>query len=282
MSRGYDARHKAKRQQARASAEAQPSAGSKRPRRLFVLVPILFIAAIFAVVGALGFGTSDGVSKKQIEQDVTELLNGIPQEGTVLGSPRAPVTVWLYADLECPTVKLFVENYLPSFVETWVRTGAVQLDYRSLKTDTSNEEIFFEQETAALAAGRQDRMWNFLLTFVRQQGEVRTDYVTEEFLADIASQAPGLKLAKWRHDRKDALLSKRVALGVYSGRTSGLNSTPSFLVGSTKGEVDRKTERDSIKERLEASLGSDIEGLRREVTEDFPTLRTADPDAIGG
>ena len=246
------------------------------------LVPILIVASVLAVVGILGFGSSDGVSKAQVQQEVTELLDGIPQEGTVLGSPRAPVTVWVYGDLECPTVKLFVENYLPSILEGWVRTGAVKLDYRSLETDTLDEEVFFKQEVAALAAGRQDKMWNFVLTFVREQGEPRTDYVTPKFVREIASQVPSLELAKWRSDRADALLSKRVALGVYSGHSNGLRSTPSFLVGFTEGAVDRRAGRASIKKNFEASLGSDLESLNEEAAEDFPTLRTAGPNLLGG
>jgi hypothetical protein len=281
MSRAYNARRKAKRQEAAAERESSRQPYSFLRRRVTALAPLLLIAAIFAVVGVVGFGFGAGTSKERIEHEVTELLDGVPQRGPVLGSPRAPVTVWMYGDLECPTVKLFVEHSLPVIVETWVRTGAVRLDYRSLQTDTLNEEVFFEQETAALAAGRQDRMWNFLLTFVRQQGEARTDYMNEEFLTDIASQVPGLSLAKWNRDRDTAALSRQVALGVYSGHASGLSSTPSFLIGFTEGEIDRRGDRASIREELEASLGREIDFLRKEASGDFPTVKSADPDGKG-
>ena len=281
MSRGYNARRKARRQQARASVKPKPQARRTWQRRLVALVPVLLIAAILAVVGILGFGAGDEIGKEQVEQEVTELLDGIPQRGAVLGSPKAPITIWVFADLECPTVKLFVENYFPSIVETWVRTGAVRLDYRSLKTDTLNEKVFFKQEISALAAGRQDRMWNFLLTFVRQQGEVRTDYVTDEFLADIASQIPGLELAQWHRDRDDALLSRQVALGAHSGRTRGFSSTPSFLIDFTDSEISRRADRASIKKEIETSLRGDMESLREETNRDFPTLRAFNPGIEG-
>lgn len=246
------------------------------------LVPVLVIVAILAVVAVLGFGTSDSVGKKQIEREVTALLSGIPQSGAVLGSPRAPVTVSIYGDMECPTVKLFVEKYLPSIVETWVRPGDLRLHYRSLETDTADEEVFFKQEIAALAAGKQDKMWNFLLTFVRQQGRVRTDYVTEEFLADIASQTPELGLAKWRRDRGDALLSKQVALGVYFGHANELRYTPSFLIGFTEGKVNRRPERESIEKGIESAIRRSLASLGEETRADFPTIGPADPDASGG
>lgn len=245
-------------------------------------MPILLIASILAAVGFLGLGTSDGVSSAQVKREVTELLDGIPQEGTTLGSPRAPVTLTVYGDIECPTVKLFVENYLPSIIEGWVRTGAVKLDYRPLETDTSDEEVFFEQEIAALAAGRQNRLWNFVLTSVREQGEPRTGYVTEQFLAGIASQVPDLELARWLQDRNDALLSKQVALSVYSAHNRGFGYTPSLLIAFTKGKVDRLAGKTLIKKEFEISLGKDFESLRKESREDFPSLRTVEPSAIGG
>lgn len=278
MSRAYNAKRKAKRQQARAAASSEHHAPRRRPQRLVALVPVLIITAIIAVVGFLGFDATSGVSKTQVDQEVTALLDGIPQRGSVLGSPKAPVTLRMYADLECPTVKLFVENYLPSILDNWVRTGAAKLDYRSLETDTSDEEVFFRQEIAALAAARQNRMWNFVLTFVREQGEPQTSYATDAFIRDVVSQVPGLKPVKWYRDRMDARLSKRVALDVYSGHNSGLRSTPSFLISFTPGE----TAAASTGKKLEAALGNVLKSLNKESSEDFPTLNTTGPTLLGG
>lgn len=280
MSRAYNARRKARRQ-ARAAAERvrRKDAASYR-RRAMALVPVLLIAAMLAVVGILGFGASAGVSKKQVQQEVTELLEGLPQRGVMLGSPRAPITMWVYGDLECPTVKLFVENYFPSFVDGWVRTGVVRVGYRSLETDTVSERVFFEQEVAALAAGRQDRMWNFLLTFARQQGEPRTDYASEEFFTGIASQIPGLRPQKWLRDRDDALLSKRVALGVYSAHAHGFRSTPSFVISYSNANGDRPddaVEWASMKRDVESTLQRNLDAVREETREDFPTLKVLEP-----
>ncbi len=275
MSRAYDARRKARRQ-ARAAAELERPGGNRFLRwRSPVLVPVLLIVAILAAIGVFGFGTGGGAGNKQIAQEVNEFLEGIPQEGAVLGSPKAPITVWLYADLECPTVKLFVENYFPAIVETWVRTGAVRIEYRSLQTDTSDEDVFFRQEIASLAAGRQARMWNFLLTFVRQQQDPHSDYVTQEHLTGIASQVPELDLARWRRDRVDALLSRNVALDIYSGHNSGIEATPSFLIGATGGTADRSSALGGLTEvrkELASALRRDMKLLGDEAFGDLPTV----------
>lgn len=240
------------------------------------VLPVLAIALILATVGVLGFdGNSSAVDKKEIQQKVSKVLAGIPQQGAALGSPGAPVTVWVLADLECPTVRLFAESYLPSILDTWVRTGDVKLIYRSLQTDTYREETFYRQEIAALAAGRQDKMWNFVLTFVHQQGETLTGYATDEFLADIASQIPGLARARWHRDREDALLSKRVAHDLHAANKMGIRSTPSFLVGVSggggNGDVDQVGSA-SLRKEVETSLEKHIESLNEEATKDAPTV----------
>jgi hypothetical protein len=159
-----------------------------------------------------------------------------------------------------------VVSRLPSIISTWVRKGVIRLEYRSLETDTVNERTFFTQEAAALAAGRQDRMWNFALTAVHEQqyelidlgrkgfrrvtGVQHVDYVDERFLTDLASRVSGLNMARWHQDREDALLSKQVAEGVHLAHTNDLHATPAFMIGRTGDEtyhrVGPRTERNYL------------------------------------
>jgi protein-disulfide isomerase len=268
VSRGYNARRKAKRQQARAAAEPSQRLSSKDSRRPVILLPVLAIVAVLVATAILGFGAGGSPSQKQIDQEVTALLAGIPQRGTTLGSQDAPVTLQMFADLECPTVKRFVESYLPSILSDWVRTGTVKLEYRSLKTDTVDEDIFFSQEEAARAAGRQNRMWNFALTFVRQQGEHFTEYANDAFLAHIASQVPELSMSRWNRDRKDISLFKPIALNIHSGHAQGLYYTPSFI---TAGYADTTP----AQEELITSLEKDIQELKTEASGDVPILKVS-------
>lgn len=276
MSRAHSARRKAKRKQARISSEDAAHARRRLPPRSMAILPLLAIAVILATVGVLGFdGSSSAVDKKEIQQRVSKLLAGIPQQGAALGHPKAPVTVWVLADLECPTVRLFAESYLPSVLDTWVRTGDVKLVYRSLQTDTQKERTFYRQEIAALAAGRQDKMWNFALTFVHQQGEKFTEYATDEFLADIASQVPGLTRARWNRDREAPLLSKRVARDLRTANKMEMTSTPSFLVGLSGVEGKRDAGQAgsaSLRREVEISLEKHIEALSEEAFKDAPTV----------
>lgn len=273
MSRAYRARRKVKRRQGQTESEAVANSRFSQSRRSLVLLPIVAIIAIFTVVGILHFGSSSGLNRKRVQQEVTTLLSGIPQHGTTLGSSKAPMTVRVYADLECPTVKSFVTSYLPSIIKTWVRDGRVKIEYRSLRTDTYDERIFFEQEAAALAAGRQNKMWNYALTFIHEQGQTHTNYANGEFLTDIALQVPGLGRTRWQHDRKDALLAKQVALELHSADADELQFTPSFrLIFRNSDRQTLSSGTESAREEVETFLSATVTALSEEASGDVPTL----------
>lgn len=268
MSRGYDARRKAKRRQKRAAAEPSRRQSSPPPRRLVALLPVLVIAAILIATAILGFGADKHPSQTQIDKEVTALLAGIPQNGAVLGSPQAKTSLQMFVDLECPTVKRFVESYLPSIISTWVRTGAVKLEYRSLKTDTVTDHTFFRQEEATWAASEQDRLWNFALTFVRQQGQRYTEYATDAFLARIASQVPELNIRRWNRDREDSSLFRTVALSVGSAHAQDLRFTPSFTMA---GSADTAP----VQGEIRSSLEKDLQILSTQSSGDIPILKVS-------
>jgi hypothetical protein len=235
------------------------------------------ILVAIATLATIGVFKTSARAEAQVDQEVAVLLAGIPQTGATLGDPKAPITLQVFADLECPTVERFVGSRLPLIINTWVRNGVIKLEYRSLETDTRNEHTFFTQEIAALAAGRQDKMWNFVLTAVHEQHHKRVDlgykgsrhviavkhfdYVTEEFLTDIASRVPGLGVTQWRRDRDNTLLFKRVADGVHLAHVDGMHTTPAFLIGLSGGKTYRrigpKTERSYLINA--ASLNKDVE-----------------------
>jgi protein-disulfide isomerase len=267
VSRAHNARRKARRQQARAAADPQDHESPKGSPRS-VLFPVLAVVAILIATAILGLGASSSPSRKRVDQEVTALLAGIPQHGVTLGSSDAPVTLLMFADLECPTVKRFVESYLPSMIGDWVRNDIVKLEYRSLKTDTVDERIFFRQEEAALAAGRQNKMWNFVLTFVGQQGQRYTDYANDVFLTNIASQVPGLNMDRWNRDREDVSFFKLIASGIGSAHAHGLGDTPSFVMIDS---ARRSSTQDEVKIALERALQS----LSTEVSTDVPVFKVS-------
>jgi protein-disulfide isomerase len=203
----------------------------------FVLFVLGFAFAAFRTLESKG-GHPERQSPAEIQAEVAGLFARIPQHGATLGSPKAPVTLRIYADLECRSVRRFFLHALPGIVDTWVRPGILKLQYRSLETDSIFEPVFIRQEIAALAAGRQGKLWNFADIFVHEQRKEYTRYATPAFLAGIAAQIPSLKTAEWRHDQEGHALFMQVAAGYSQGRIEGLHGTPSFLIGPSGGAAN--------------------------------------------
>ena len=242
-----DLTRKQRREQARAQrkeleqAEAASAVRRTRLTRLGIVVAVV-VAAIVVILIATGGGSKKGIPKSSSAKtatvsEVTSLVGGIPQNGNVLGDPNAPVTLEYFGDLECPICKEFTLGALPSIVQQWVRTGKVKIEYRALETATREPEVFKTQQVAALAAGKQQKMWDFLELFYHEQGEEDSGYVTESYLQALAQQVPGLNLPQWTSDRNDPALAKEVAADTEAANNAGFTSTPSFQMGKTGGDL---------------------------------------------
>lgn len=188
---------------------------------------------------SLGSQTKAKVSSIELQEDIeiNALLKGIPQHGNTLGQPTAPVTLQFFGDLECFTTKVFAVSFLPSIIHDLVRTNILKIEYRSLETDTHNTKTFVHQQMGALAAGKQDKLWDFILTFYHEQGPEYTGYVTESYLDGIANQIPGLNLAQWNSDREDRQLFKELIGDRRAAMAARDRSTPAFLIGRTGGKM---------------------------------------------
>jgi len=241
---------KQRRDQARAQRKEMEQAAldaAKRRTRLIQLgiVAAVVVVAIVAIVIATGGGSkSHGISTNKRETNATvssvsSLLGGIPQNGNTLGNPNAPVTLQYFGDLQCPVCRSFTEGALGTLIQNYVRTGILKIEFRSLETATREQETFRTQQVAALAAGKQNKMWQYIELFYRQQGEEDTGYVTEAYLAGLARQVPGLNLSAWEAARSDASLASAVTTDAQAANNSGFTGTPSFLIGKTGGQLHR-------------------------------------------
>jgi protein-disulfide isomerase len=243
------------REQRKAMEEAE-AAGALRRKRLIQLGSAIaaVVVVVVVILIATGGSSSSGIPKSKSVQtktanSVQQLIAGIPQSGNVLGSPTAPVTLQYFGDLECPVCKEFTNEALPSIIAKYVRAGKLKIEYRSLSTATSNAEregaepaeIFKTQQAAAYAAGKQNKAWNFIETFYREQGEEDSGYVTEKYLQEIAQQVPGLNLAQWTAARSDPAFASEITADAQAANAQGFTGTPSFLIGKTGGTMNQLT-----------------------------------------
>lgn len=234
------------------------SAEPERRQRLLQLAAgaaflVLAVVLVLIVVNA-GNGGSGGDTKIEGAKEVDRLLAGIPQEGMILGDPKAPVTLIEFGDLQCPVCKGFAEEILPPIIENQVKNGEAQIEFRNL-TIIGEESVL--AGAAALAAGEQGRGWSYLELFYRNQGaEENSGYAADdEFLEAVAKSAGVKNLAKWNQDRQK--LTGEVEKTTEEARDLGYEATPSFAIRgpSTEG-LDLLGTPDSTRALEEALEGA--------------------------
>lgn len=182
-------------------------------------------------------------------------LAGIPQNGMVLGDPKAEVTVLEFADLQCPVCKAYSEQVLPQIIESQVRSGEAKLSFRNY---TIIDSLSIPAGAAAVAAGKQGRGWNFVELFYRNQGAEGSGYVTDEFLTAIAEGAGVPDIARWNSDRRSDAVLEEVSATTAEARELGFTGTPSLAI---EGPGAEGTEAIGTPESA-AALESAISGAR--------------------
>jgi protein-disulfide isomerase len=219
---------------------------ARRDRRLRMIGGVVVGAvAIVAVLIAVSAGNTTKKAPKPHSQaaqaaarSVSSLLAGIPQQGARLGNPNAPVTMTYYGDLECPICQDFtLHGGFPQLVANEVRQGKVQVVYRAFQTATRDPTVFKTQQVAALAAGMQNKFWNYTELFYHEQGTEDSGYVTDAYLQGLAEQIPGLHLPTWELDRNNASLASQVVSDVESGNTLGVTGTPTLVFKGPTGKT---------------------------------------------
>jgi protein-disulfide isomerase len=253
-----DLTRKQRREQARAQRKAleeAEAASQQRRKRLLQLgaaIGVVVVIVVVIVVATGGGGKTEGIARKEtgkstpkVVTEVTSLLAGIPQNGNVLGKPTAPVTMQYFGDLECPICRQFTEGALKPLIENDVKAGKLKIEYRNLETATREPETFRTQQAAALAAGKQNKAWDYIELFYHQQGQEDSGYVTENYLQELARQVPGLNLTQWTTDRSDPQFTNTITSDAQAANNEGFNGTPSFLIGKS-GQPGKKYEYSSL------------------------------------
>lgn len=188
---------------------------------------------------------------------VSQLLDGLSQQGAALGSASAPVTLVEFADPQCPFCAAWAKQALPTIVERYVRTGKVRVVFNGMAF------VGPESETAlrtALAAARQNRLWNVLELLFANQGTENAGWVTESLLRSIGSSVPGLDVQRMLDERSSSAVDRALGEAGAVAKSLGVNQTPSFAVGRTGGTLKLVTisslDPSGLTPSLDAALGS--------------------------
>jgi len=229
----------------------------RRRRRLWLLAACVVVAAIVVVIG-IGLTKSDsGPIAESLAKDTAStnaLLDGIPQQGIVLGSPSAPVTVTEFADLQCPFCKRYSQKVFPAIVRDYVRGGRVRMVFRGLSFIGADSIV---AARAAGAAGQQNRLWQFVDVFYENQKDENSGYVKAGFLRQIGGAA-GVDVAKLEQDATTEAVARQLTDANGEAKRLGVRSTPTIVV-TKAGQQPVKLKSPSVgdlRSKLDAALGT--------------------------
>jgi protein-disulfide isomerase len=197
--------------------------------------------ACAAVLGAGLIGAHALTSSEQAEPAVSlppgetaRLLDGIPQSGTVLGSPDAPATLVEYGDLQCPYCASWATGALPELVRDYVRPGKLRIEFRGLAFIGPDSDAGLR---AALAAANQGKLWHVVDLLYRNQGAENSGWLTDDLLRQVGTTVPGLDVERMLGGR--AATQQEVEAARAAAVAAGIQGTPAFEVGPTGGALQR-------------------------------------------
>lgn len=212
--------------------------------------------ALFAAIVSISVGTGGPqVIKLRGANQVQELLGGIEQDGADLGPADAPVTISVFNDLQCSSCDDYEVHTVDPLIERFARTGRAKFEFHnySLGQAETTKAAF-----AATAAGEQDREWQFVELFFRNQDAAPANTVSDEFLNDLGNAITELDLDTWRTAMDSEEVKARVDADGQLAADYGLRVTgPSIVVegpGGTKVLQEGPSQQDV--EDAVAAVGS--------------------------
>ncbi|MCO5316436.1 MAG: thioredoxin domain-containing protein [Solirubrobacterales bacterium] len=224
----------------RLKAEAEAKRADKRQdmgKIVGAIAGVVVLAVVVVVVLSITGSDDKKSGGSESSASVEKLLKGIPQSGTLLGDPKAKVTLVEFADLQCPACQQYAEQVLPDIISGPVKDGTANFDLHQwtiLGPDSTTAAY------AAYAAAEQNRYWQFIENFYANQGQENAGYVTDEFLTDIAEKAGVPDLDKWNEDRADeSRWEKQLTETDNKASDLGLTGTPGFAIQVDGGELQQ-------------------------------------------
>jgi protein-disulfide isomerase len=218
------------------------STGARRasPKVLAVGAAVIALAAVAA---ALAFALTGGSSSSTPTTaagtlpdagSAVQLFKGIPQHGNVLGKASAPVTMVEYIDLQCPSCRAFETDVMPTIVPRFVKTGEVRVIARPIAFIGPDS---VQGRTAALAAGRQNRFFDFAQLAYFNQGGENSGWLDDNFIRAAYSSIPGLDVAAAEKARTESAISQETDRFDSQADADHVRETPTVLVGKTGGKL---------------------------------------------
>lgn len=210
---------------------------AKRRAMILALIGALTLLAVVAIIVVTVIRNRPSTEPVVIisAPEVASLLKGIPQQNLALGDPNAPVTLINYSDLKCPVCEKFSVNILPQIITDYVRTGKLRIVFQ-YQTFVGRQKTPGDSERGArfgLAAGQQNKMWDYVELFYHNQQNEDTTFVTDEFLTNLGNDIVGLDVQQAFSQTDSDAVTQELNDQNKAFAATGFTGVPSFQIGRT-------------------------------------------------
>ena len=260
---------RARQQRQAAAAAAPPPVRSKgvggargrqaSPRALAIAGGIALAIVIAIVLGVVLSGGSGGGGEVVSTGDLKDLpatgsqswagalagapeanglFKGIPQNGMVLGDPKAPVEMEMFIDVQCPVCQDYEVSHLPAVVQKYIRNGKVQLHLQPWAFIGGAGSQSFSGRLGLIAAAKQNKAYEYAKVLYDNQGAESSGWLTGRQMADIAASVNGLNLAQWRDDANSPASQAAASKVDTLAAQKKVSGTPTIFVGPTGGKLE--------------------------------------------
>jgi protein-disulfide isomerase len=229
-------------------SKGSPKRGPSRAGQRQASPRVLIGAAVAVVVIGVGIGIGvalsggSSTSLKNVPSvgsiadglpgaaSVDSLFKGIPQAGTILGAPSAPVTLEEFIDPQCPYCQEFETQVLPSLVKDYVRPGKVKIEMQPWAFIGPDS---ITGQAAELAAAQQNKVFNFAEVLYDNQREENTGWLNSSMVAAVAESVPGLRVHQLLSQRSSATVKAAQQKVDALANTLKISGTPTIFVGKS-------------------------------------------------
>jgi protein-disulfide isomerase len=219
------------------------------PRLLLGVGAVGLLAAVVSL--SVGEGGPEKIAISGGEQ-TQQLIAGIPQDGAYLGPSDAAVTLTVFNDLQCSGCDDYELETVNALIEEYARDREARLEFRHISlTEAETTTAAY----AATAAGEQDREWQYVDLFFRNQDEAPGGTVSDEFLEDVGNAIPNFDRDAWNQARESPEVADQVEADVMLAADYRLRAEgPSVVVSGPDGT---EVLQDSpSKEEVEAAVSA--------------------------
>ncbi len=203
------------------------------------ILPASIIAAAVLISGSIIYlvgGSKNNAGGGTVQNPVVnDSLKKETSQDVILGDPKAPVTVIVYGDYQCPFCGRFFSTTEQSIRENYVKSDKVKIVARNFQFLGAESELAAQ---ASACAKEQDNFWGYHDEIYKAEikdGRENNGNLNKDLFVQIAKSV-GLDVNKFTSCYDSGKYADAIKQETQAAAALGVNSTPTIYVN---GEMVR-------------------------------------------